>query len=356
MSGSPKLALVLAVPVAAAVAFLTARAVSPTGGGRDDRSGDALAARVEALERAVERIEGAKGRNDGSMARRIEAIEARVAADAPPTTGPAAAAAGTPGGPRAEGSAAASDPRVRQEIVVGLTTDPASTDHRTAVRRLADHLVRSAGPPFVEKEFAWTAGLLDREARRDRVTPQEAADLAPLLPALPVGHAARPALAVAVAMGWGRDERLGGFLAQFASGEEPSLHQGILAALDDEHPGTAFSEYVMRLIREERDPAVLAVALGLDRIEAAATAAVAPRLVQTIETRVLDGSLDADTRARAGLAIAIACLRAPETGVTTLRRLAESEADPKVAERYRQAAAALQAGDATLKSLERLFE
>ncbi len=352
MNPSPRLALALAVPVAAAVAFITARASAPVKEGGDEGPRKSLVTRVERLERALEGLGAPAGRDDGAVLRRIEAIEARSAGGAP-SGAEVGAAAGTPGG---EGGPAASNERVHQDVVVGLSMEPASTDHRAAVRRLAEHLVKSAGPPVVEREFAWAAGLLDREARRNRVTPQEAAELAPFLPGLPVGHAARPAIAKAVAMGWGRDERLGGFLSQFAANAEPSLHQGILAALDDEHPGTAFSEYIMRMIREERDSGVLAVAMGLDRIEAAATAACAPRLAQTIEARVLDGSLDVDMRALAGLAIAVACLRVPDTGVTTLRRLAEIEADPKVAERYRQAAAKLQSGEATLKALERLFE
>jgi hypothetical protein len=91
-----------------------------------------------------------------------------------------------------------------------------------------------------------------------------------------------------------------------------------------------------------------------ERIEAAATAAFAPRLVRAIETRILDGSLDAETRSRAGMAVAVASLRAPEIGVAVLRRLAEAETDPVIAEHSRSAAAALQEGNATLKSLERL--
>ncbi len=349
-------ALALAAAVAAAVAYVTARAVAPGTGDGDRGPGEALVARVERLERALEGLGTARGRDELALLGRIEALEARLAGAPGVPSGPGAAGAGKTDPDRPEAVAAGADEKLRQEVAVGLTTEPASSDHRAALRRLAEHLVKSAGPPLSEKEFAWAAGLLDREARRGRITPQEAAELAPMLAALPVGHAARPAIAKAVAIGWGRDERLGGFLAQFAANAEPSLHQGILAVLDDEHPGPAFSEYVIRLVREERDPAVLAVALGLDRIEAAATAAVAPRLVQAIEARVLDGTLDAATRARAGLAIAVACLRAPETGVATLRRLADAETDARIAEKYRQAAAALQEGDATLKSLERIFQ
>ena len=177
-----------------------------------------------------------------------------------------------------------------------------------------------------------------------------------MVTALQVGHPARPVLAKAVALGWGKDERLGGFLGQFAANSEPSVHQGILAGLDDENPSTAFSEYMLRMVQEERDPAVLAVALGVDRIEAAATAAYAPRFVQAIEARMAEGTLDAVTRQHASFAIAAAGLRATELAVATLRRLAASEKREALAEKMRQAADALQAGNATLKSLESLFE
>lgn len=353
MRNGPWLAIALSVPAAAAVAFLAARPKAPGGGGPERASLDSLATRVERLERTLGAMDASSGGDRAALERRLEAVESRLAAGALPVPAP-----GDAGGTasRAEGGTALPDERVHQEVVVGLAMEPASAEHRSALRRLAEHLAKSAGPPPAEKEFAWAAGLLDREARRGRVTPQEAADLAPVLAALPVGHAARPALAKAVAMGWGRDERLGAFLGQFAANAEPSVHQGVLAALDDEHPGAAFSEYVIRMVREERDPAVLAVAFGLDRIEAAATAQHAPRLLQALEARVLDGALDAETRARAGLAIAVAGLRAQDAGVAALRRLAQVEAEPKVAERYRQAAAALQSGEATLKSLESLFE
>jgi hypothetical protein len=238
----------------------------------------------------------------------------------------------------------------RRQIVVGLTTEPAGAEHRAAVVRVAELLLKSVGPPVAEKEFTWAVGVLDRESHRDRVTPQEAQDLASVLAGLPAGHAARPSLAKAAAIGWSRDEHLGVFLAQFPANAEPSLHQGVLAALDDEHPSPAFSEYVLRVVREERDPSVLATALGLDRIEAAATVVAAPRLAEVIETR------DAKMRAHAGLALAVASLRIPETGIAALRRVADREADSKVAEKDREAAAALQTGSATLKSLERLFE
>ena len=85
-------------------------------------------------------------------------------------------------------------------------------------------------------------------------------------------------------------------------------------------------------------------------VESSAPRDVAARLER------LERSLDAGMRAHAGLALAVASLRIPETGIAALRRVADRETDPKVAEKDRQAAAALQSGTATLKSLERLFE
>jgi hypothetical protein len=43
-------------------------------------------------------------------------------------------------------------------------------------------------------------------------------------------------------------------------------------------------------------------------------------------------------------------------GVATLRQLADREPDADTASTYRRAATELEAGNATLKSLERLFE
>jgi len=348
--------LALVAVLSAAVAGATAFAVGGRRVGADEGDRASLLRRVEALERTVEAPPSPGARDDGALRRRIEAIEARLAADegtrreaAVPGAGPGAAVRGDP-------ASVPEDPRLHETIVVGLAAATGSGDHRAAVARLADHLVRSAGPPLAESEFPWAVRLMDLEARRRRITAKEAEALEPVLSGLPAGHVARPALAEAVAVGWGRDERLGGLLSKFGANAEPAVHQGVLSVLDDEHPGPAFSEYVIRILREERDPAVLAVAMNLDIVEAAATAATAPILVETIAARVLDGTLDADTRRNAGLAIAVASLRDPVAGVAALRRLAENEADPDIADRYRGAAAELLQGSATLKSLERLFE
>ncbi len=348
MQSRAGLLFVLVVPVAAATAWITVRCVSPDApAARAPADGD-LTARVEKLERALDAQRAATPRDDRSIARRLDAIEALAAGRS--ATSQALEVAG------AEGSVPRADDGARPAVAVGLAAEPGAADHRESVRQLAGHLVKSAGPPLSETEFSWAAGLLDRESRRGRVSPQEAEDLAASLAALPSGHAARPAIAKAVAVGWGHDARLGGFLERFAANTEPSVHAGVLAVLDDEHPGTAFSEYVLRLAREERDLAVLSAAIDLDHVEAAATAANAPRLVQVIEARVLEGTFDSEMRARAGLAVAVASLRTPETGVAALRRLADRETDTKLAERLRLAASSVQSGDATLKSLEQFFE
>jgi hypothetical protein len=352
MNAAAKTALLVAIPVAAVVGWAAARVASPgdaSGAPDDAKTMETLVARVERLERAGEVARPAASKDERAVARRIEAIETKLADASEPTQ---AAPATKPDA----ATAASADDKARQEVVVGLATEPASDGHRSAVKRLAERLVASVGPPFAEKDFAWAAGLLDREARRDRVTVQEAEEMAPVLFALPTGHAGRPVLAKAVAAGWGRDQRLASFFDKLPSNSEPAVHQGVLSVLDDEHPSAAFSEYVLRILREERDPAVLSTAMDLDRIEAAATASAAPRIVSTIETRIVEGTLDAKMRSRAGLAIGVAALRIPETGVATLRRLADRETDAKVQERLRQAATTLAEGNATLKSLERIFE
>jgi hypothetical protein len=350
---SPSFAVLLALtlPVAAITSYLTARTTS-----RDvDAARDAsIVARVERLEQIAAESTATGPRNDErSLVRRVEALEARLRAARPSSISPTEDA---PPVTASETAPAAPDAGLHAQLTVALSAEPVSSDHGAAIRRLAAHLVQSAGPPLSETEFAWAAAALRRQAHRDRITPGEAAELAKLVAELPVDHAARATLATAVAMGWGQDERLGGLLSLFEPSAEASLHQGILAALDDEHPSAAFSEYIVRLVGEARDPGVLAVALGLDRIEAAATAAVAPRLVKMIEGRLLDGSLDVESRAQAGFAIAVASLRAPGMGVATLRQLADREPDADTASTYRRAATELEAGNATLKSLERLFE
>ena len=108
-------------------------------------------------------------------------------------------------------------------------------------------------------------------------------------------------------------------------------------------------------MREERDPAVLASALDADRIEAAATVENAASFVQALESRLRDGGHDAKMRLRAGAAIAIAGLRSPETAAESLRRMATTETDAKVAGKFREGADALAGRNATAKSLEKVF-
>jgi len=316
----------------------------------DDRSPD-LARRLDEIER---RLGGAHDDASGrAFARRLQALEERLARvesllrAAPPDSATDAAPAAAPD---------EATSRLRERISLGLATSPRSGEHAAAVDALAAHLVAAAGPPGDETELAWATRALLREAVRDRIGADDAERLEPVLLALPVGNPARTPLAQAVAIGWSADPRMGALLARFPTNTEPELHQGMLAILDDEHPSDAFGEYVIRLIREEREPAVLGIALGLDRIEAAATSAVAPRIVQVIEERVAGGDLDVEMRRRAALGLAVAGLRARETGTAALRRLADREPDGELADRLRAAADHLASGDATLKSLERLLD
>ena len=319
-----------------------------------------LTARVERLEGSLQTQRVAGGsRHDRDIVHRLELIEARLDAL---SRGSAPAAEGLTGDPLASPAAtipkrlaSEPDPELHPEVSTGIGAGAGSSEHRSALRRLADLLVKAAGPPPAERDFEWAAAMLDRETRRARISAAEAEDIATLMLGLPPGHGARAGLARAVVIGWGDDERLGTFLPRISANAEPDVHRGILSVLDDEHPSTAYSEYVMRLLREERDPAVLARALDLDRVEAAATGAAAKGLARAVEMRILDGGLDSGMRSRAGLAISVACLRSPDTGVEMLRRLAGKKTDAKVSAEYLKAAAALEQGNATLKSLERLF-
>ena len=88
---------------------------------------------------------------------------------------------------------------------------------------------------------------------------------------------------------------------------------------------------------------------------AAATPDLAVRAMQTIEPRIADGAWDTRMRARAAYAIAVAGLRSPDAGAETLRRLAEHEADAKLADGMRKAATELVERSSTIKGLEKHF-
>jgi RNA polymerase sigma-70 factor (ECF subfamily) len=364
MTAAQKLAFALVVPVAVGAAWVTTRAAAPSPD--DARAADVarLEERLDRIEKSVAAAKPARAVDDRGLARRVEALETRLdeAARAPATAAvatktPAASAAPAtsnedPGARAAKGETK----RDHDDIADALKkTKPGSPEHLAALRLLADWLVKSAGPPAVDKEVAWAQDLFDAEARAERVAPTEAAELVRILDGLPPGNAARAGIAAGVAGGWAVDPRLADFLARFPTNSEPQVHWEMLVLLDH-HPSAAFGDYVMRLVREERNAGVLESAFRRDRVVAVATTAEsALRFAQAVDARMQDGSLDAKLRPRAACAVAVAGLRAPEPCAELLGRIAARESDARLAQSCRDAASALTDKSATVKTLETMF-
>jgi hypothetical protein len=186
------------------------------------------------------------------------------------------------------------------------------------------------------------------------VTAAEAAELARILDRTAPGNAARPGIAAGIAGGWAKEPQLADFLARFATNSEPLVHLQLLMLLDH-HPSDAFSAYVTRLVREERDSAVLGSALKSDRVQAATTTETAVQFAQVVEARIADGSLNAKARREAACAVAVCGLRAPDACAELLGRIGSRDADSGVQDACRVAATALTDRTATAKSLENLF-
>jgi RNA polymerase sigma-70 factor (ECF subfamily) len=368
MTAAQKVAFALVVPIAVGAAWITARtsAAPATDPARDDALA-AIEARLDRIEKTVASLPPVRAGNDRALAHRVEALEAQLAEQ---SHAPAASAKGTAAQPAgdaaaATGSSAAKSARApaqtsadakaaRDEILAGLKAKPGSAEHLAALKRLAEWLIENAGPPPATLEIQWAQGLFDMEARGDRVTPAEAAELVLILDRTSPGNAARPGIAAGIAGGWAKDPQLANFLARFATNSEPLVHQQLLMLLDH-HPSDAFSDYVLRLVREERDSAVLGSALKSDRVQAATTAETAVQFAQAVETRIGDGSLSAKGRREAACAVAVCGLRAPDACAEMLGRIGSRDADPRVQDACRVAAVALTDRSATAKSLENLF-
>jgi len=362
MTAAQKVAFALVVPAAVGAAWITTRAAAPEPS--DDRAADVarLEERLDRIEKSAAAAKPSRSGDDRGLARRLDAVEARLDEQArAPATTPVATKAGAAPAPSLsppknefEVKAAKDTKKDHDDIVAALKSKPGSPEHLAALRLLADWLVKSAGPPAVDKEVWWAQGLFDSEARAGRVTPAEAGELVRTLDGIAPGNAARPGIAGAIAGGWAADPRLADFLARFATNSEPQVHGEFLVLLDH-HPSAAFSDYVMRLVREERDPGVLASAFRNDRVVAATTAESALRFAQAVDARMLDGSLDARMRSHAACAVAVAGLRAPDSCAELLGRIAGRESDARLAQSCRDAASALTDKSATAKTLDSLF-
>lgn len=380
MAASQKLVLAVALPAVAGIAWITARAAAPEAPADRSEEVAALLARVEKFERTAE-APRSRPPEDRALVRRIDELEARLA-ERDTSVRPAVATTSAAGQdelsrPAREGARAApsgSEPddaaaaELRElaagleklavdlvELSEGIEAAPGTPEHRAAMKRLADQLVKSAVPPAVESDIRRIEAVFDGEARRGRVSPVEAEDLAAVAAALASGNAARAGLAKAVAGGWAKDPRLSEYLTRHPSNAEPAVHRALMQILDHT-PSAAFSDYLVRIVREEKDPTVLASALDADRIEAAATPDAARRVAEAVESRLLAGGLDAKLRSRAACAVAIAWMGSPESGAEALRRIAAAEPDQELAGRCRKAADSLLDRTASKKSLEKAFK
>jgi hypothetical protein len=368
MTAAQKLAFALVVPAAVGAAWITSRAAAPEPS--EDRGAEIarLQERLDRIEKSVAASPRPAPSDDRALGRRLEAIEARiedVAKNAAASTAPAGGAA-----PKGESTAAAMAAKAATDagkkkddakaelagLLAALKAIPGSPEHLAALKELAEWIVRRAGPPADEEAVAMAEGILEAEARNGRITPTEAAELLPSLERLPQDNAARPGLACVVAGGWAKDERLGGLLDRFAANTEMRVHRRHLSLLDH-FPSAAFGDYVIRLVRDERDASILQSALDVDRVDAGANAENAVRFMQAVEGRIADGSLDAKMRRRAGAAITMAGMRSQDAGAELLRRLAERESDQAVAAAYRDGAESLgKRTPLSPKAVEKIFD
>jgi hypothetical protein len=323
-----------------------------------------LSSRLESVEKDLAAQRSSRQPEDRTLQRRVEALEEQLAsataaldaARRATTVSPAAASSAPASGKAADAKPADAATKSEAAAIADAlkSSKPGSPEHLDALRKLADWLVRFAGPPPVEAEIAWAEGLVNGEGRRGRITVAEAAELMPQLDSAAPGSAARPGLAIAVGAGFAKDARLASLLDRFTANTEPAVHDRLLSLLDHT-PSAAFSGYVLRMIREEKDRAVLSNVLDVDRIQAATTNDNALRFAEALEARLGDRALADRNRSRAMRAIGIAGLRTPQACAEILERVAERETDAALAEKCRSAAASLTAGNSSVNSLENTF-
>lgn len=244
-------------------------------------------------------------------------------------------------------------PGQKKKILAALRAEPDSELHAWAIAQLLDILLGDSAT----QEWKWAAGILEDESREGNVGPEEAAGIESAYLALPEGSAAAPLLAAATAVGWTRDPRLDGFLSGIPARERKSVHLLLLRTLD-RHPTAAFTNYLVRLVREEEDPEVLKSAFDEDRAAAAATTADRARdVVAAFTSRLRDPRLPDRHRRKGYYSLSIAGLLCPAYAATALRDLAAAlPADDAWREPLTRAAALFESGETSARDLERLFD
>jgi RNA polymerase sigma-70 factor (ECF subfamily) len=200
---------------------------------------------------------------------------------------------------------------------------PGSTERASLFALLREQL-RSPDPEVAKAAADQLEGL----ARSEALTADEAQALREDFRALPEDAPHRPTLAAAIAGGLAQDPRLAGFLESLNQ-EASSNRERVLRVLDH-WPSTVLSEYAIGLIENEEDGNVLKVVWDGDRVGAVCTRAMAPRFVTSVETRLLAGGLDRDTRQAGLAALALASLHAPAEAAAAIARVRAAESDPAV--------------------------
>jgi hypothetical protein len=198
------------------------------------------------------------------------------------------------------------------------------SDERASLFALLREQLRSSDPEVAKA----AAGQLEGLARNEALTADDAQALREDFSALPEDAEHRPALAAAIAAGLAQDPRLAGFLESLNQ-EESRNREQVLRVLDH-WPSSVLSEYAIGLIENEEDGKVLKVLWDEDRVGAVCTRAMAPRFVASVETRLLAGGLDRETRQAGLAALALASLHAPAEAAAAIARVRASESDPAV--------------------------
>lgn len=308
----------------------TAAAVSPAPSPADTGAGT----EIEALRREVARLQA----ENASLAART-----RGGSPAPAPVPAAPPRAPAPAGPTAE----------QAKILEGLAAEPGTPPHLQALTELVA-VLEAAADAEDHARVRWADGLLENEARRERVTVGEAAALEAEFRRLPEGHPARPAASAVVGAGFARDSRLAQFLAGIRPTAEPDVHSR-LARILDHHPSRAFADYGVRILREAEDRRVLGAFLDEDRIAAFAAGGRAAELGRVLADRIR-ASRDEKHKEDYYVALALAAHANPDAALPELRNAAAAETDERLAKSATAIAERIARREATPREIEDAFD
>lgn len=279
-------------------------------------------------------------------------------ADAAGHGAPGASGAGSAAdasGARDPADATAADLAWQESVTRALAEKPDSERHMWALRELVTGSLDTS--PSNATRCDWAVSMLERVARKGGVGPREAERLERDYRAAPVGAPAAPYLAAAAAVGWVRDSRQGRFLESIPSGERPDVHAVLLRTLDH-FPSEGFTDYYLRLVRDETEDGLLRSVFDEDRAAAAAALPSRSRdVVLALSVRLAGSGLSDGLRRKGLFALGVASLKEPAEGAAELRRLAASmDADSSAHKNLLEAADLIEAGTASERDLKRLLD